>query len=71
MRVGISTETLDVDLLLAKVLDSPQMEGANLVGDVTVTEPYTVAAEGDSQYTVVALDLGIKSMTPKQMARTT
>ena len=68
MRVGISTETLDADLLLAKVLDSPEMEGANLVGDVTVTEPYTVPAEGESQYTVVALDLGIKSMTPKQMA---
>ena len=68
MRVGISTETLDADVLLAKVLDSPEMEGANLVGDVTVTEPYTVVSEGESQYTVVALDLGIKSMTPKQMA---
>jgi len=68
MRVGISTETLDADALLAKVLQSPQMEGANLVGDVTVAEPYTVQPEGESQYTVVALDLGIKSMTPKQMA---
>jgi len=69
MRVGISTQTLDPEALLAKVLESPQMEGANLVGDVTVTEPYTVPAEGDSRYTVVALDLGIKSMTPKQMAK--
>src|SRR5665647_1305366 len=42
MRVGISTETLDADALLAKVLQSPQMEGANLVGDVTVAEPYTL-----------------------------
>src|SRR5664279_317456 len=32
MRVGISTETLDTDALLVKVLASPQMEGANLVG---------------------------------------
>ncbi len=69
MRVGISTETLDPAALLEKVLASPQMEGANLVGDVTVSEPYTVPAEGESQYTVVALDLGIKSMTPKQMAK--
>jgi carbamoyl-phosphate synthase small subunit len=69
MRVGISTETLDPDALLEKVLASPEMEGANLVGDVTVAEPYTVAAEGESRYTVVALDLGIKSMTPKQMAK--
>ncbi len=68
MRVGISTEILDPEVLLAKVLESPEMEGANLVGDVTVTEPYTVEASGDSQYTVVALDLGIKTMTPKLMA---
>jgi carbamoyl-phosphate synthase small subunit len=69
MRVGISTETLDADVLLSKVLDSPEMEGANLVGDVTVTEPYTVKAEGESRFTVVALDLGIKTMTPKLMAK--
>ncbi len=68
MRVGISTETLDADVLLAKVLASPQMEGANLIGDVTTPEPYTVPPSGESLYTVVALDLGIKSMTPTQMA---
>ena len=68
MRVGISTETLDADALLAKVKDSPQMEGANLIGDVTTAEPYTVRPTGESRYTVVALDLGIKSMTPTQMA---
>ena len=68
MRVGISTETLDPEALLAKVLTSPQMAGANLVGDVTTPQPYTVRPDGDSLYTVVALDLGIKSMTPKQMA---
>jgi carbamoyl-phosphate synthase small subunit len=68
MRVGISTETLDADALLAKVRDSPQMEGANLVGDVTTAEPYTVRPSVESRYTVVALDLGIKSMTPTLMA---
>ncbi len=68
MRAGISTETLDPEELLAKVLTSPQMEGANLVGDVTTAEPYTVRPVGESRFTVVALDLGIKSMTPTQMA---
>lgn len=68
MRVGISTQTLDPDVLLAKVLDSPPMEGSNLLADVTVARPYTVEAKGESRYTVVALDLGIKSMTPKLMA---
>ncbi|MGV8849841.1 MAG: glutamine-hydrolyzing carbamoyl-phosphate synthase small subunit [Propionibacteriaceae bacterium] len=68
MRVGISTEMLDADALLAKVRSSPHMEGANLVGDVTTAEPYTVRPSGESLYTVVALDLGIKSMTPTLMA---
>jgi carbamoyl-phosphate synthase small subunit len=68
MRVGISTETLDPEALLAKVLTSPEMEGANLIGDVTTPEPYTVRPTGESLYTVVALDLGIKSMTPTLMA---
>jgi carbamoyl-phosphate synthase small subunit len=68
MRVGISTETLDAEALLSKVLTSPEMEGANLIGDVTTTEPYTVRPTGESRFTVVALDLGIKSMTPALMA---
>ncbi len=68
MRAAISTETLDVDALLAKVLEQPPMAGADLAGDVTTPEPYVVAAEGEKRFTVVALDLGIKAMTPKLMA---
>ncbi len=36
MRVGISSASSDTDALLAKVLRSPGMVGADLVGDVTV-----------------------------------
>ncbi|HSN44236.1 MAG TPA: glutamine-hydrolyzing carbamoyl-phosphate synthase small subunit [Propionibacteriaceae bacterium] len=68
MRVGISTMDLDADSLLAKVLASPSMEGADLVGDVTTPEAYVVPAVGEKRFTVAALDLGIKSMTPYQMA---
>jgi carbamoyl-phosphate synthase small subunit len=67
MRVGISTIETDVDKLLAKVLASPQMAGANLVGDVTVSEPETIHAVGEKQFTVAAIDLGIKDMTPTRM----
>jgi len=68
MRVGISTTETDAAKLLDRVLASPRMEGANLVGDVTTREPYIVPAEGERRFTVVALDLGIKSMTPRLMA---
>ncbi len=68
MRAAISTETLDRGALLAKVLRQPPMTGADLAGDVTTRTPYVVPAEGEKRFTVVALDLGIKAMTPKLMA---
>jgi carbamoyl-phosphate synthase small subunit len=69
MRCVISSIDLDVDSLLTKVLASPQMAGADLTGDVTTSEPYTVLAEGETRFTVAALDYGIKSMTPHRMAQ--
>jgi carbamoyl-phosphate synthase small subunit len=69
MRVGVSTEILDVDQLRAKVLESPQMAGANLVGDVTTKTPYVIPAEGEQKFRVALLDLGLKSATPREMAR--
>jgi carbamoyl-phosphate synthase small subunit len=68
MRAAISTTTLEPEALLAKVLEQPEMAGADLAGEVTAAEPYVVPAEGERRFTVVALDLGIKSMTPKRMA---
>src|SRR5689334_9920763 len=51
MRVGISTG-LSRDDLLKRVLEQPPMEGADLVGEVTTAEPYTVEAEGEHRFTV-------------------
>lgn len=68
MRVGISTIEDNVEALLAKVLASPPMAGSNLVADVTVTEPELIPAVGERTYTVAAIDLGIKDMTPVRMA---
>jgi len=68
MRVGISTVEDDVEALLAKVLASPPMAGANLVADVTVSHPELISAVGERAYTVAAIDLGIKDMTPVRMA---
>jgi len=71
MRVGIfsgpAAERPAAELLAA-VQASPGMVGADLTGEVTTSEPYTVPAIGDEWATVVAVDLGIKSMTPHRMA---
>jgi carbamoyl-phosphate synthase small subunit len=68
MRCVISSTDLDAESLLRKVLASPQMVGADLAGDVSTSEPYTVPAQGQTRFTVAALDYGIKSMTPHRMS---
>ncbi|WP_026875878.1 glutamine-hydrolyzing carbamoyl-phosphate synthase small subunit [Jiangella gansuensis] len=68
MRVGISTVESDADALRRRVLDSPQMLGADLAAEVSTDSPYVVPADGERRFTVVALDLGIKTMTPRRMA---
>jgi carbamoyl-phosphate synthase small subunit len=70
MRAGIfSGDALaDPAQLLARVLASPSMAGADLVGEVTTTNPYTVTATAQRRFRVVALDLGIKSNTPRMLA---
>ncbi|WBP89908.1 glutamine-hydrolyzing carbamoyl-phosphate synthase small subunit [Kitasatospora cathayae] len=70
MRCGIfSGEALaDPAALLARVQQSPEMKGADLCAEVATTEPYIVPAVGEKRFTVAALDLGIKAMTPQRMA---
>lgn len=68
MRVGISTVETDPEALRRKVLESPEMLGADLAAEVSTKEPYVVPADGERRFTVVALDLGIKTMTPRRMA---
>jgi carbamoyl-phosphate synthase small subunit len=68
MRAAISTGTDDADALLERVLASPSMLGADLAREVSTAEPYVVAAEGETRYRVAAVDLGIKTMTPRRMA---
>ncbi len=67
MRVGISSLGEDAADLLDKVRRSPRMEGADHVATVTTNEPYVVQALGPKRFTVAAIDLGIKSNTPRQM----
>ena len=70
MRVGIfSGESLaDEASLLARVQTAPAMEGASLASQVSTSEAYVVEAKGEKRFTVAALDLGIKTMTPTRLA---
>lgn len=81
MRAGIfSGEDLvrggyprPVEELVAEVRTSPQMAGADLAREVSTDEAYTVEPRGDFEgkapvATVVAVDLGIKTMTPVRLA---
>lgn len=68
MRVGISSAGTDATALLERVRESAQMTGSELAGEVSTTEAYVVPPVGEKKFTVAALDLGIKSMTPARMA---
>lgn len=68
MRVGISTTETDPARLLERVLASAEMKGSELSSEVSTTEAYVVPAVGEKRFTVAALDLGIKEMTPQRMS---
>lgn len=68
MRGGISSTTTDVESLLARIVAAPSMKGANFLADVTTDQTYVVPAVGEKRFTVAAIDLGIKGMTPRRMA---
>ncbi|RSN34237.1 carbamoyl phosphate synthase small subunit [Amycolatopsis sp. WAC 01416] len=70
MRSGVfSGDALGTDEeMLAEVKAGPQMKGADLAGEVSTKQPYVVKAQGETRFRVAALDLGIKSNTPRMMA---
>ncbi len=71
MKAGVfSGDALDdVDTLVDRVRSQPSMLGADLAGEVSTAERYTVEAVGQQRFTVAAIDLGIKTNTPRNFAR--
>ncbi len=69
MRVGIFSDTeLSREEMVIEVRKQSPMSGAYLCEDVSTDVPYLVPAQGEKKFTVVALDLGIKAATPRNMA---
>ncbi len=75
MKAGLfSGDALaDADELLDRVRSQPSMLGADLAGEVSTRSTYVVepdgAPEGGHRFTVAAVDLGIKTNTPRNFAR--
>ncbi|MFH8466555.1 glutamine-hydrolyzing carbamoyl-phosphate synthase small subunit [Streptomyces sp. NPDC017991] len=70
MRVGIFSGSAlpDEGTMLTEVRQAPEMKGASLYEEVATKESYVVPAVGEKKFTVAAVDLGIKGMTPYRMA---
>ena len=70
MRAAVSTVETDPKALLARVLEQPTMAGADLAAEVSTETPYEVSPPEGSEprFHVVAVDLGIKSMTPQRLS---
>jgi carbamoyl-phosphate synthase small subunit len=72
MRVGIfsgKAADQDIESLLNKVREAPEMAGASFSETVSTKETYVLPAIGTKKFQVAALDLGIKAMTPHLMAQ--
>ncbi|GAA1590608.1 glutamine-hydrolyzing carbamoyl-phosphate synthase small subunit [Nocardia ninae] len=70
MKAGIfsGAALADTDELLGRVTGQPSMLGADLAEEVSTDSVYTIEPTGDPRFTVVAVDLGIKTNTPRMFA---
>ncbi|WP_207546953.1 glutamine-hydrolyzing carbamoyl-phosphate synthase small subunit [Mycobacterium kubicae] len=71
MKAGIFSgpALADSDELVGRVRSQESMLGADLAGEVSTPDIYVVEPEGPQRFNVVALDLGIKTNTPRNFAR--
>jgi carbamoyl-phosphate synthase small subunit len=77
MRGAISTEDLDPDSLVARVRESPGMEGSDLAASVSVEEPFRAEElvgppdpAAGRVFRVAAYDLGMKRNILRRLAAT-
>ena len=71
MKAGIFSgdAVADTDTMRKLVRGQPPMLGADLAGQVSTKASYIVEPDGPRRFTVAALDLGIKTNTPRNFAR--
>jgi carbamoyl-phosphate synthase small subunit len=71
MKAGVfsGASLAEPDELAARVRGQQPMLGADLAGQVSTVDAYIVEPEGPHRFTVAAIDLGIKTNTPRNFAR--
>ncbi|HEY5853214.1 MAG TPA: glutamine-hydrolyzing carbamoyl-phosphate synthase small subunit [Aldersonia sp.] len=74
MKAGIFsgealTDPADHAAMLAKVNAQPSMLGADLASEVSTDDGYVIEPDGEPRFTVAAVDLGIKTNTPRMFAQ--
>ena len=71
MKAGVfsGAALADAQVLVARVRGQEPMLGADLAGQVSTAGEYVVESEGPHRFTVAAIDLGIKTNTPRNFAR--
>ena len=71
MKAGVfsGSALADTEALVARVRGQQSMLGADLAGQVSTAGEYVVEPEGSHRFTVAAIDLGIKTSTPRNFAR--
>jgi carbamoyl-phosphate synthase small subunit len=72
MKAGVfsgAAAEAPVDELVSRVRGQEAMLGADLAGEVSTDAGYVVEPEGQPRFTVAALDLGIKTNTPRNFAK--
>ncbi len=68
MRAVVSTVDADEASLLAKVLQSPEMNDRELASTVTIDESFEYEANGDEKFHVVCFDFGVKTNSLREFA---
>lgn len=71
MKAGVfsGAALADPAELVERVRNQPSMLGADLAGEVSTPDAYIVEPEVSQRFTVAALDLGIKTNTPRNFSR--
>jgi carbamoyl-phosphate synthase small subunit len=71
MKAGVFSgpALADADLLVSRVRGQESMLGADLASQVSTGREYVVEPDGPHRFTVAAIDLGIKTNTPRNFAR--
>ena len=74
MKAGVFSgatlaDPVEIAALVARVRGQQPMLGADLAGQVSTASEYVVESEGPQRFTVAAIDLGIKTNTPRNFAR--